>query len=104
MSDSKEPISVLVTKEDGVEMMRLVDEYNAENKTIMASVSIAPRTTRDNDLSESNKANGVKVKWPMVVTDQENIQVFASQGWGVGAGKDEKGTWQIMLLQHTHGS
>jgi len=61
-------------------MMRLVDEYNAENKTIMASVSVATRTTRDNDLNESSKGNGVKVKWPMEVTDQESIQVFASQG------------------------
>jgi len=38
----------------------------------------------------------------MVVTDQENIQVLNLHL--KDGEKDEKGTWQIMLFQHTHGS
>jgi hypothetical protein len=46
-----------------------------------------------------------RIDWPLVLTEPRNIQVYASQGWGIGAIKDDKDNqWQLTLLQHSYGS
>lgn len=100
MSNTEEPISVLVTKDDGEEIMNIVDRYGVEDKSIIASVRVIPRSAHGQIVKGPDNTKQ-KMKWPMVITSPGNIQVHSSQGWGVGAVK-EKDIWQIMLLENQY--
>lgn len=104
MSDVEEPMTVLVAGEDGEQIKRIIDQYSIEGKEIIAKVKISPRSASVPDPSNNSKstrADEVKsLKWPIVTTAANNVQIYASQGWGVGAIKEEN-TWQMMLLQHS---
>jgi len=65
-------------------------------------VEITPSSGSVTHSSNAAKlAQSNSVRWPVVSTSLNNIQIYASQGWGVGAVK-EKNFWQIMLLQHNY--
>ena len=99
MSNAEEPVSVLVTGEDGEHMERIIDQYSKEGQEIFAKVEIL--SSVGSSVTDSSKTAKNAVQWPVVSTSLNNIQIYASQGWGVGAVK-EKNFWQIMLLQHNY--
>ena len=101
-SANKNPLSVLVTKEDGAEMIKLLEQYDSEDKSIIASICIFPQTVQVESLGVAEQSKSIE--WPFIQTSENQIHVYASQGWGIGATKDKKDTWQIMLLQHSFGS
>jgi len=104
MSNADDPASVLVTGEDGEHIERIIDQYSKEGQEIFAKVEITPSSGSVTDSSKSNTAKlaqSNRVRWPIVSTALNSIQIYASQGWGVGAVK-ENNFWQIMLLQHNY--
>lgn len=93
-----EPLSVLVTKDDGEEMMNIVDRYSHENKQVTAAVRIIPRSSNGQMNKKIDKSKQTTI-WPVVMTSPANVQIHSSQGWGVGAVK-ENGNWQVVLLEN----
>eukprot|EP00979_Chaetoceros_neogracilis_P007120 scaffold1489_cov201-Chaetoceros_neogracile.AAC.3 len=102
MSNVEEPITVLVTGEDGDQMKRIVDQYTIEGKEIIAKVKITPRSGMDASVNVKSTPVGEanSLRWPIVNTAANRVQIYASQNWGVGAIK-EGNTWNIILLQHS---
>jgi hypothetical protein len=102
MSNVEEPITVLVTGEDGDQMKRIVDQYTIEGKEIIAKVKITPRSGMDASVNVKSTPVGEanSLRWPIVSTAANRVQIYASQNWGVGAIK-EGNTWNIILLQHS---
>jgi len=92
-----EPISVLVTKLDGNKIMNLMDTY-VQKGQIFAKISVLPQVSNTLFRGETSTLNDIN--WPGVVSSSNSVQVYASQGWGVGAQK-ANGTWQVVLLQHS---
>ncbi len=104
MSNVEEPISVLVTKDDGEEIMSILDRYGDEDAPVIASVRVIRRNSAaNNNETKEDQDKNIKEKtiWPMIMTSPGNIQVHSSQGWGVGAVK-EKDIWQVMLLENRY--
>jgi mannosidase alpha-like ER degradation enhancer 2 len=103
-----DPMTVLVSQEDGKQMIEDIERHRADGVEVNAAIRIIPRTRNSLENShvkdsESNHGKN-KIDWPLVVTKPRNFQVYASQGWGVGAVQEEKNDqWQIILLQHNHG-
>lgn len=103
-----EPLSVLVSGEDGKHMIKAIQRYNAHGTDVLASVRITPKTSSltaaDPEISVPHDAID-RIDWPIVLTAPRSIQVYASQGWGIGAIKDDKNNqWQLTLLQHSYGT
>ena len=99
MSNTEEPLSVLVTKDDGSEMTTIIDQYATKNIPIIASIRIIPRSSQASILRDASSSNK-HVKWPVIMSSPGNVQVH-SKGWGVGAVR-EKDVWQIMLLDNEY--
>lgn len=107
--NADEPLSVLVSGEDGKQMMKAIERYKAHGSDVLASVRIMPKPSI---LTTTDSADNTlpfdaidRIDWPLVLTEPRNIQVYASQGWGIGAIKDDKDNqWQLTLLQHSYGS
>eukprot|EP00557_Chaetoceros_sp_GSL56_P003274 CAMPEP_0176498846 /NCGR_PEP_ID=MMETSP0200_2-20121128/12573_1 /TAXON_ID=947934 /ORGANISM="Chaetoceros sp., Strain GSL56" /LENGTH=1279 /DNA_ID=CAMNT_0017897149 /DNA_START=211 /DNA_END=4050 /DNA_ORIENTATION=+ len=106
--DVDEPLSVLVSGEDGRLIINAIERYAAIGTDVLASIRIFPKpssstlTVSPEKAPPSNAIDGVD--WPLVVTEQKNIEVYASQGWGIGAIKDDKSNqWQLSLLRHSYG-
>lgn len=92
-----EPISVLITKLDGTKIMTFMKAYGKKGQ-VFAEISVLPQVSNKLFQGESSTINDVN--WPGVVSSSNSVQVYASQGWGVGAQK-VNGTWQVVLLQHS---
>ena len=93
---SNEPASVLITKEDGDEITRILNEKklkNGKKSQILARVNLHP---------QSQTIDPTNPDWPHVITETDSVQVLASQGWGITAKKDN-GQWGIYILQHDGG-
>ena len=97
LRNQEEPLSVLVTGEDGNDILQTIEKYNSKGQDIVANITITPRLEEaDNELN----VNGDNTNWPKVQTATNSIQIYASQGWGVGAYKQNNNAWQIVLLEH----
>ena len=93
---SNEPASVLITKEDGDEIIRIMNEKkmkNGKKSQVLARVNLQP---------QSQTIDPTNPDWPHVITETNSVQVLASQGWGINAKKDN-GQWAIYILQHDGG-
>ncbi len=88
-----EPASILVTKADGEEMIRILNEKNSNNNKKFQILS------RINIQSQPQTVDTTNPVWPHLITETDSIQVLASQGWGITA-KKENGQWAIYILQH----
>jgi len=96
------PPSVMVSKEDGQQIIDVIREYEAKNELtnsfndgIFATLEIQPNSNTETH----------NIQWPVVRSSQGAVQVFASNGWGVQATPQEgkaKGTteWQMFIFSH----
>mmetsp|Transcript_9225 Transcript_9225/g.13715 ORF Transcript_9225/g.13715 Transcript_9225/m.13715 type:complete len:607 (+) Transcript_9225:1-1821(+) len=92
---SNEPASVLITKEDGEEMVQILENQkrkSGRHSQIFARVSLMPQS-KEVDIVE---------EWPHVSSTTDTVQVLASQKWGVTA-KKVNGHWSIFIVQHDAG-
>ena len=89
-----EPASILVTKEDGAEIMDIMERLKAKNvkkSQVKARIRIIP---------QNYQTPKKDVMWPRVTTSADHVQILASQGWGVSAKKDHDAQWALYILQH----
>jgi len=99
-----EPISVLVSEEDGNSIISLVEKYESNVAHNNGNVQALVRISEQQQLTDAS--SNVVEKWPVVNTASESkkIQVLASSGWGVVAVQNSDSQsdkdWQIMILQH----
>ncbi len=89
-----EPASILVTKDNGAEMIRTVEKLSTEDSKIKARIRLIPLNNNDND--ENHQF------WPLMRSTSNSVAILASQGWGVTA-KLEKGQWALYVLKHDGG-
>jgi hypothetical protein len=92
---SNEPASVLVSKEDGYEILHAIDSQkksSGKKSQIYARISLIPQNPDTDDIQT----------WPHVTSSPDSVQILASQGWGVTAKKDN-GNWSIFILHHDAG-
>ncbi len=92
---SNEPASFLVTRENGEEMIRILENQkkkNSRNSQITARVSLLPQSRRLDNIED----------WPHITSNTDTVQVLASQKWGVTS-KKVNGQWSIFIVQHDAG-
>eukprot|EP00978_Attheya_sp_CCMP212_P005562 scaffold12477_cov47-Attheya_sp.AAC.1 len=106
------PVSVLVTGNDGAEMMRVIkNEYSVTNEQfngdIVTSSEIVATIRLSNESPRKEEAQlSTPTKWPVVRTTPDSIRVFASNGWGFQAVQNKEGQestsdgWQLYMLNH----
>lgn len=97
-TDEQVPISVLVSKNDGENMIGIKRFEDIKGNKISATV----------ELSEQNSESSQH--FPYVKTAKDTLQIFASNGWGAHAVKQASTTetekkdftsgWQLFIMQH----
>ena len=105
-------VSALVSGSDGAELLKLIDESSPES--VFAKVVVAPQSITIDENGTVQPLDGSSdLRFPILQASSENIQIFASGGWGVQAmerpidqpttnGSEElKKEWQLFLMQHS---
>lgn len=91
----REPISVLISKRNGETIMNVLNDNRGQ---LEATVSLISQDVNGKDISK--KGN---LQWPIVFTSSSQVQIFASQGWGIMVERNRSGggeKWKVMMLQH----
>ena len=127
--NGKEPVSVLVSGNDGDEMKKILLEHSSKSRRskenqsnqresekyfITATVRLQRQSdTTDEDKSDSSSFGGV-LQWPLVRSTKNTLQIFAANGWGIHAmsqpddtpqmsASKAKKSWQLFILKHNQG-
>ena len=103
LSNNDLPISVLVTKENGMKMREIVnDSHSEENQTkIKAVVRMRPQV----QLGKYSSIKPNERKWPHITATKDEIQILAQNGWGIHVTRKDPGSlksdnWQLLILEH----
>lgn len=113
-----EPMSVLISLEHGIQILKLLDTYEAssEEEKNTYRYEFEVEMNKFSAMTFNEDGENVMTSWPHISTNQNSIQIFAYSNWGIHAvmedtsssdtnsqsksGKAKSGEWQLYIMQH----